>query len=96
MAETIVAEIGVDMSRFPTDRHLASWVGLCPGQRRVGRQTTVGEGPQGQRGVAHRDVRGGVGGVAHQDTYLSAQFRRFKRRLGTKSEAKPSSRSRTR
>ena len=30
-AETIVAEIGVDMSRFPTAGHLASWVGLCPG-----------------------------------------------------------------
>jgi transposase len=31
MAETLIAEIGVDMSRFPTHRHLASWAGMCPG-----------------------------------------------------------------
>ena len=30
-AETLIAEIGVDMSRFPTHRHLASWAGMCPG-----------------------------------------------------------------
>ena len=30
-AEVIVAEIEVDMRRFPSDRHLASWAGLCPG-----------------------------------------------------------------
>jgi transposase len=30
-AETLVAEIGVDMSRFPTHRHLTSWAGMCPG-----------------------------------------------------------------
>ena len=34
-AQTIIAEIGVDMSRFPTADHLASWAGLCPGQQRV-------------------------------------------------------------
>ncbi len=31
IAETIISEIGVEMSRFPTDAHLASWAGMCPG-----------------------------------------------------------------
>ena len=35
-AEVIISEIGLDMSRFPTDAHLASWGGMCPGQRESG------------------------------------------------------------
>ena len=44
-AEVVVAEIGTDMTRFPTSRHLASWAGLCPGnnesagKRKHGRTT---------------------------------------------------------
>ena len=37
----LLAEIGPDMSRFPTDAHLASWAGMCPGQRESGVRTTA-------------------------------------------------------
>ena len=51
-AEVLIAEIGVDMSVFPTPKHLASWAEGVPRQRRVRRQTPLGQDPQGQQ-VAH-------------------------------------------
>ena len=47
-AECIIAEIGVDMTRFPTAGHLASWAGIAPGQQHHRRQTPLGQDHQGQ------------------------------------------------
>jgi transposase len=46
-AEVIIAETGGDMSAFPSAKHLASWAGHVPGQRRVGRQAPLGQDAQG-------------------------------------------------
>ena len=46
-AEVVIAEIGVDMSRFPTSGHLASWAGLCPGHHESAGKQRSGKARKG-------------------------------------------------
>ena len=58
LARAIIAEIGLDMSRFPTAAHLVSWAGLCPSARQSGPRTRAGKKRPGQH-LAPRRPRPG-------------------------------------
>jgi transposase len=81
-AATIVAEIGVDMGRFPTAKHLASWAGVCPGNKQSGGKRLSGKATKGNRWL--RAMLGEVAWVISRtkDNYLSAQYHRLARRRG--------------
>lgn len=81
-ASAIIAEIGVDMSCFPSAAHLASWAGLCPGNRQSGGKRLSGHITPGNRWL--RAVLGQVAWAAvhPHDTYPTALYHRLARRRG--------------
>ncbi|MFC1959628.1 IS110 family transposase [Chloroflexota bacterium] len=85
-AQIIIAEIGTDMSRFPTANHLTSWAGLAPGKNESG-----GRNRSSKTLKANRYLRPALVQVAHAvgktDTYLGEKYRRLARRRGKKRAA---------
>jgi transposase len=88
IAEILVAELGGDdVGRFASARHLASWVGLCPGQNESAgkqRSSTIRKGNRWLRSVL---VEVAYAARRSKDTYLSAQFARIAARRGVKRAA---------
>jgi transposase len=81
LARAIIAEIGLDMSRFPTAAHLVSWAGLCPSARQSGPRTRTAK-----KGQGNTWLRGTLGqaanGAARTQTFLGERYHRILRRRG--------------
>ena len=80
-AQTIIAEVGVDMSRFPSEAHFASFLGLCPDNQITGGKVL-------RRGTRHVENRAATAlrmaatSLWRSKTYLGAKFRRLRACLG--------------
>jgi len=83
-AEVIVSEIGVDMSRFPTDKHLASWAGVAPGNNESAGKRLSGKTTKGDQALVSALTQAAHAASRTKNTYLSAQFHRLAGRRGKK------------
>jgi transposase len=80
----LVAEIGVDMNRFPTDQHLASWAALCPGNHESAGKRKSGKTRDGNRWLRRTLCQAAWAVTRKKNCYLSAQFKRLAARRGVK------------
>lgn len=86
-AEVIVAEVGMDMSRFRTAKHLASWAGMCPGNNESAGKRRSGKTRKGDRALRTVLTEAGHAAAKKKGSYLQAQYRRLAARRGKKKAA---------
>lgn len=84
--ETLFAEVGWELDAFPDAAHLASWVGICPGQHESGGKRMSGRTRKGNRYAKTMLVQAGHA-AGKTKTYLGAQYRRLSKGRGIKRAA---------
>jgi transposase len=81
-AENIIAEIGIDMSTFPTAGHLASWAGQCPGNDQSAGKRRSGRTRKGSKWLDFALKDAALAAIRTDGSYLQALYRRKKPQLG--------------
>jgi transposase len=78
----LIAEIGVDMSAFPTAKHLASWAGLSPGNNEPVGKRRSGKTRKGSKWLRATLTEAAFAATKTKGSYLAAQYQRLRGRRG--------------
>ena len=81
VAQTVISEVGLDMSRWKTEAHFASWLGLCP-DNRISGDNVLSKGTRHVVNRAATALRVAATTLVRSHSYLGAQYRRLRTRLG--------------
>lgn len=83
-AEQILCETGIDMSRFPTDKHFASWAALCPGNHETGGKRKSGKTRKGNMSLKAALTQAAISASQTKGTYFNTMYHRIAARRGKK------------